>query len=178
MTDARRDLSALTGGRAGALAGKLTPRPAPTPAAEPTTEQEPAPAPPPATPPPRPRRRTAPTVAAGAESWRKQSWPAYIPAPLLERIRADVEDRTLGEWLLDAYEAVHDRLPARFPQRTPTAGLPPRTRRPRRGTGGLVEVQLRLTRAEVAVLEQRMDDLGGPSRSAFVTAVAELYLGS
>jgi hypothetical protein len=109
---------------------------------------------------------------------RKRSWPAYVPAPLLERIRGDVGDRTLGEWLLDAYEAVHDRLPARFPQRTPTAGLPPRTRRPRRGTGGLVEVQLRLTRAEVAVLEQRMDDLGGPSRSAFVTAVAELHLGS
>lgn len=188
MSDTRRDLSALTGGRADALTGKLAPRRQPTAPPTPPTSAEPAAAEPEET-------TSTPTASVneqgadqpisqeksgplqtGPDPTRKRSWPAYVPAPVLDRINADLNGRTLGEWLLDAYEAVNDELPQRFQQSTSTAGLPPRTARPRRNLGGTREVQWRLTHAEVAVLEARIAELGNPSRSAFITAIAELQL--
>ncbi|MEU8993187.1 hypothetical protein AB0C98_43555 [Streptomyces sp. NPDC048558] len=188
MSDTRRDLSALTGGRADALTGKLAPRRQPTtPPTSPTSAEPEAAAPEETTSAPAvavnkqdadqptAQEQSRPTTT-GPDPTRKRSWPAYVPAPVLDRINADLNGRTLGEWLLDAYEAINDELPQRFPQPTSTAGLPPRTARPRRNLGGAREVQWRFTHAEVAVLEARIAELGNPSRSAFITAIAELQL--
>lgn len=179
MSSGRRDLSALTSGRAGALTGKLGPRrtgdqPTPADPPAPVVDDTPPPDPAPVT---EPKKRKPKKTAPDPLSWQKRSWPAYMPRPVLEQVRADLGDRTLGEWLLDAYEAVNEQLPDRFTVRPSSAGLPPRTARPRRNVGGAQEVQLRLTGAEIDVLEARMTELGNPSRSAFVTAVAELALG-
>lgn len=190
MTSSERDLSALTRKRSSGLAGKLgapAERPAPAavsnPPPEPTEEQPPAleqvveePTPPP------PRRRTSrKPVEQGPkteESWRKRSWPVYLPGPVRQAITETKGGRSNGEWFLDAFEAVNEQLPDRFPDAAArrAAGLPPRTPRPRSGVEDPKETPLRLTGEEIAVVEARRVELGSPNRSEYATVIAELYI--
>lgn len=86
--------------------------------------------------------------------------------------------RSNGEWILDGFEAINDRLPERFPGAAArrASGLPPRTPRARSRVEDPKETPLRLTGAEIDVLEARRVELGSPNRSEFVTAIAELYI--
>lgn len=128
-----------------------------------------------------PRSRTRSAAAANEDQTRPIA--AYLPADLRRQvgIAAKQEDSTLGEWLLDAYEAVFDRLDEVYggPQdsgATRRSGLPQRRRRRREVEVG-VQVQFSLTGAELAVLEEHMSRLGVGSRSEFLTTIAELGLG-
>lgn len=187
MTD--RDLSAFrkpSSSRAGNLSGRLG-RSAHAPT-EPTPVQAQAAeddalvaSPVPTTPPSSAAARpgTPASRKASTAPDRKSSYSVYLPDDLLDRVAAQLDGRTLGEFVLDGYEQVHGDLPQRFrPPSTSTSGLPPRTRRPRRSAGTLRERHPRWTEVEFAVLEAQRLELGAPSRSEFVTAVLELYLGS
>ena len=184
MTGRERDLSAFSrppADRASGLAGRLPTRPAPAPPA-PAPE---APAatpdvPPPAqTPPAGTGKRVGKTPKLPAVPDLKGSYSVYLPDELLAQVAEQLAGRTLGEFVLDGYDEVYERLEQRFRPPGPSrSGLPPRTRRPRRATGPLRERHPRWTAAEYAVLEARRLELGAPSRSAFVTAILELYVGN
>ena len=103
--------------------------------------------------------------------------PIYLPAALLARLRTatTTTGESYSDWVLDAYEIVHDQLGERFaPVPMRRSGLPPRKRAPRRHVENPVAVQLRFTGGELRVLEQKRDAVGGPSRSAFYTAIVEM----
>jgi hypothetical protein len=58
------------------------------------------------------------------------------------------------------------------------SGLPARPRPPRKNIENAVGKQLRLTEDEIAVLDRKRAEVGNPSRSEFVTVLAELYLAT
>lgn len=186
MTD--RDLSAFRkpASRAGNLSGRLG-RSAhaptePTPVQAQGTEDDalgtsPLPTTPPSSAAARPSRPADKKASTARDV--KSSYSVYLPDDLLDRVATQLDGRTLGEFVLDGYEQVYGDLPQRFrPPSTSASGLPPRTRRPRRSAGTLRERHPRWTEVEFAVLEAQRLELGAPSRSEFVTAVLELYLGS
>lgn len=118
-------------------------------------------------------RRKAPTE----DDTTKQAVPIYLPAALLAQLRVatTATGESYSDWVLDGYEMVHDRLGERFaPVATRRSGLPPRRRAARRHVENPVAVQLRFTGAELRVLEQKREQVGGPSRSAFYTAIVEM----
>lgn len=190
MTSSERDLSALTRKRTSGLAGKLgAPAERPAPAAVPDPPHQPtadSPAPAqvvdgPAQ--PQPRRRASrkpaePTSPRAEESWRKRSWPVYLPGPVRQAITETKGGRSNGEWFLDAFEAVNDQLPDRFPAAAArrATGLPPRSPRPRSSVENPKETPLRLTGEEIDVVEARRVELGSPNRSEYATVIAELYI--
>lgn len=178
MTTDPRDLSALTTpppGRAAGLAGSLGPS-RPTRSPQPTT---------PAVPAALPDREEQPDTARARKRKpapaRKRPVAVYIPAATRARLRDKLAGDTYSGWVLNAYRRVHEQLGDVFePADTDTrdgSGLPVRPRGARRNVKDLTPLQLRLTDDELAVLERRRVELGGPSRSAFITAIIDLGLG-
>lgn len=116
-----------------------------------------------------------PAPAAGG----KRGTIAYLPAEVKARLEVVARDaaQTYTEWFLDQFDALYDELAEEFtppsPRRSP---LPVRARAPRRrvGLGPLTMLQLRLTGDELAAIDERRMQLGGPSRSEFVTRIIEL----
>ncbi|MBW8764539.1 MAG: hypothetical protein JF592_18495 [Microbacterium sp.] len=109
--------------------------------------------------------------------------PAYIEPDVLAAVRvakrkgvpAGQPETTYDELLLDAIDDLGaDRIREAFnPTAAEGAGLVSRRPRRARGTGG-VQIQLRLSKGQQAQLQLLMDDVGAPSRSAFVSMVFRL----
>lgn len=118
-------------------------------------------------------KKALPPAPAG----RKRPYPAYLPGPLTDRLKEAAGTTSYAEWVLDAYRRVHTRLEEVFgPPAADDSGLPPRPRPPRRHVERLTSIQLRLTEQEIDVLERKRAELGGPSKSEFITALVELRL--
>jgi hypothetical protein len=189
-----RNVSSLVSRRAAALP---SPPPLPTPPAaaerpveQPSAAEHPA-APATTTTRPRPAPRTTPKRprAAGgrgraaADRADDQTRPVtvYLPAELAGRVRdAALDERlSLGEWLLDAYDRLFDRLDDVYaPQeeaRRPS-GLPARRRPRRRTVASGTQLQFALTGQELAVLDEHRDRVGVDSRSEWFTTIAEMAL--
>jgi hypothetical protein len=136
-----------------------------------------------ASPPPRqaPRSKAAhrnPALVVAAAGG-KRGTIAYLPAEVKARLEVAARDaaQTYTEWFLDQFDALYDQLAEEFtppPQRR--SPLPARAKAPRRrvGLGPLTMLQLRLTGEELAAIDERRAQLGGPSRSEFVTRIIEL----
>jgi hypothetical protein len=114
-----------------------------------------------------------------ADAGAKRGTIAYLPTEVKARleIATRAAAQTYTEWFLDQFDALYDQLAEEFPpppqRRSP---LPTRTRPPRRrvGLGPSTMLQLRLTSAELAAIDERRAQLGRPSRSEFVTRIIEL----
>lgn len=119
-------------------------------------------------------RKAKPPVPGG----RKRPYPVYLPGPLADRLKEAAGVTSYAEWVLAAYRRVHTRLVDVFgpPPAADDSGLPPRPRSPRRHVEKPTAIQLRLTEQEIDVLERKRAELGGPSKSEFITAVVELQL--
>jgi hypothetical protein len=118
-------------------------------------------------------KKAKPPAPAG----RKRPYSAYLPGSLADRLKEAAGTTSYAEWVLDAYRRVHTRLEEVFgPPAADDSGLPPRPRPPRRHVERLTSIQLRLTEQEIDVLERKRAELGGPSKSEFITAVVELHL--
>jgi hypothetical protein len=122
-------------------------------------------------------RRNLPPVAAATGG--KRGTIAYLPAEVKARLEVVARDatQTYTEWFLYQFDALYDQLAEEFtppPQRR--SPLPARTRPPRRriGPGPSTMLQLRLTSEELAAIDERRAQLGGPSRSEFITRIIEL----
>lgn len=118
------------------------------------------------------RRGTASEAAAA-----KVPVIVYVPADLLRRLREiTVRDATsYGAWFLDRFDEFYDELATIYqPPAERRSPLPPRRRESRRRVDTPTQLQLRITGDELAVIDQRMAELGAPSRSEFVTAVIKL----
>jgi hypothetical protein len=118
-----------------------------------------------------------PPVAAAAGG--KRGTIAYLPAEVKARLEIAARDaaQTYTEWFLYQFDALYDQLAEEFtppPQRR--SPLPARARAPRRrvGPGPSTMLQLRLTSGELAAIDERRAQLGGPSRSEFITRIIEL----
>lgn len=104
----------------------------------------------------------------------------YVPVDLLERLRQTSRSRelTYAELVVEATEAHLDEVAVRFtpqqPQTTGT-GMPARPVRQRPEPG--VQVQIRLDGHQVRWLDQQVEHLGAPSRSALVAALLQAHLG-
>lgn len=190
MTSDPRDLSALRTppDRAAGLGGLLgKPRSErPTPESAPSAEQQAPPADSPQTLPvqdvaaPRSKPKAKPRRVADDDENKKQAVPVYLPGPLFAQVKgaAGQAGMTYTDWLLDVYERVHAELDTVFTRPAPRqSGLPPRKPQ-RRRVDTPTPVQLRLTGVELAVLEARREEVGGPSRSEFWTKIADLGLGA
>jgi hypothetical protein len=129
-------------------------------------------------------RASYPTNGVGnrvpiADAGAKRGTIAYLPTEVKARleIATRAAAQTYTEWFLNQFDALYDQLVEEFPpppqRRSP---LPTRTRPPRRrvGLGPSTMLQLRLTTAELAAIDERRAQLGGPSRSEFVTRIIEL----
>jgi len=104
---------------------------------------------------------------------------AYLPAEVKARLEvaARTAAQTYTEWFLYQFDALYDQLAEEFtppPQRR--SPLPARARAPRRriGPGPSTMLQLRLTSEELAAIDERRAQLGGPSRSEFITRIIEI----
>lgn len=118
-------------------------------------------------------KKAKPPAPAG----RKRPYSAYLPGSLADRLKEAAGTTSYAEWVLDAYRRVHTRLEEVFgPPAADDSGLPPRPRPPRRHVERLTSIQLRLTEQEIDVLERKRAELGGPSKSEFITALVELGL--
>jgi hypothetical protein len=156
----------------------------PTPESLPSAAQEASPVDSPPTPPaqdvaaPRTKPKAKPRRAADDDENKKQAVPVYLPGPLFSQVKAAAGQAgmTYTDWLLDVYERVHSQLDTVFTRPAPRqSGLPPRKPQ-RRRVDTPTPVQLRLTGVELAVLEARREEVGGPSRSEFWTKIAQLGL--
>lgn len=109
---------------------------------------------------------------------RKRPYPVYLPGALADRLKEVAGVTSYAGWVLDAYRHVHGRLADVFglPASPDDSGLPPRPRSPRRRVEKPTALQLRMTEQEIDVLERKRAELGGPSKSEFITAVVELHL--
>lgn len=178
MTENRRDLSALsTPPRRGAgLAGGLPPRGS-APSAPESTETQDEETTGDSAEERSKRARKQPMSRAPTSSGRKKPWTVYIPVDVADEVEQALDGKPWTAWVLDAYRHVHARLTERFvPAEADDSGLPTRPMGARRDVDHPREKQLRLTDAEIRVLESKMESLGGPTRSAFITAVVELRL--
>lgn len=115
------------------------------------------------------------TVATGA----KRGTIAYLPIEVKARLEVATRAaaHTYTEWFLDQFDALYDQLVDEFPPpRQRRSPLPTRARPPRRrvGLGPSTMLQLRLTTEELAAIDERRAQLGGPSRSEFITRIIEL----
>lgn len=117
----------------------------------------------------------APAPPAGG----KRGTIAYLPTDVKARLEVVAQQaaQTYTEWFLDQFDALYDQLADEFtppPQRR--SPLPARARAPRRrvSLGPSTMLQLRLTSDELAAIDERRAQLGGPSRSEFVTRIIEL----
>lgn len=104
---------------------------------------------------------------------------AYLPTELKARLEdaARGAQQTYTEWFLDQFDLLYDELVKEFePPQQRRSPLPVRARGRRRrvGLGPATMVQLRLTREELAAIDERCEQLGAPSRSEFVTRIIEL----
>lgn len=121
-------------------------------------------------------RNPAPVVAAAGG---KRGTIAYLPAEVKARLEVAARDaaQTYTEWFLDQFDALYDQLAEEFtPPQQRRSPLPARAKAPRRrvGLGPSTMLQLRLTGDELAAIDERRAQLGGPSRSEFVTRIIEL----
>lgn len=196
MTGPTRDVKSLVRRRAEGLPGPGTlPPAAPVPVDRPAAERpepEPsapagrselhAPSQPRRQPPKRKARAAAPPVAPTArEVDQTRPVTVYLPGDLAGEVReaARLDRVTLAEWLLDAYDRLYDRLDAVFaPGETERrrSGLPARRRARRHGLASGMQLQLALTDAELAVLDDHQTRLGVESRSEWFTTIAQLGL--
>lgn len=98
----------------------------------------------------------------------------YLPPELLEQVKetARAKRTTYAELLVDAFDVLDDVSIAEEFQlaSVTTASRMPRRAKLPRGTAG-IQRQLRLDDEQIAWLDQKVTDLGAPSRSALVTAV-------
>lgn len=158
--------------RSEGLAGRLSPRPAPPPAAEPASEPEEQPArrKKPAT--PRYGRRTA----AGSGS---QTIVVYVNASVRSRLRVYAGERSYTEVVLEALDATHARLQAKFttPAAPPNSLFAGRGRpRRRRHEEPQVQISLRPLRDDITVIDRLQAQVDAPSRSALINAALDEHL--
>jgi len=176
-----RDLSALRGGLTGLRPPPAAAAPSPIPA-----QPDPAPDHAPGDRParedrPRPRRRTPKVAAPSASTSGKRPVQVYLAATTKEAMEraANGAGVTLTEWLLDTFDRLDGELQDHFAPPAPRrSSLPPRTRVVRARSEASSSVQLRLTDEELEVLDGRAEELGVPSRSAFLARVVELGLSA
>lgn len=103
----------------------------------------------------------------------------YLPPGLLAAVREAVHHArtTYADLLIDAFEVLHEEeISRKFTVETviTSSGMPRRAPR-KRGEAG-IQIQLRLDGLQVAWLDERVVELGAPSRSALVSAVFKLYV--
>lgn len=129
----------------------------------------------------RPAKAPAPARVKASEtvSGAPRNVGVYLAPELLDRVKEAVHDQriTYADLLVDAFEVLDDAGVANEfrPESVTTAsGMPRRVRRPR-GTPG-IQIQLRLDDLQIAWLDQKVIDLGAPSRSALVSAVFAKFL--
>lgn len=151
-----------------------------TPAGSPRDLTQPAP----------PPRQEEEPPAAGSSVTQRTPAPANVPvspkrgtiAYLPAELKAQMEDaarraqQTYTDWFLDQFDVLYDELAEEFePPQQRRSPLPVRARARRRrvGLGPSTMVQLRLTREELAAIDERREQLGAPSRSEFVTRIIE-----
>ena len=103
----------------------------------------------------------------------------YLPPALHESVKEAARRgrTTYGDLLVDAFDSIDESLLARHfnPRTAITSGsMPRRTRRPR-GTAG-IQIQVRLDDSQLQWLDNKVADLGAPSRSALVSAAYQLHI--
>ena len=169
------DLASAFTPRASSLAGRLAPLPQPTapegltPGAAPDATESPA-HPPEAA-------GDRPPTAQGA----LRTVIAYVPATTRDRLRAAAgENRTQTDVVLAALDATHLDLGDAFCDTRPHAGslFTGPGRRRRRHTEPQVQISLRLTTGDLAVLDRLTVDVGAPNRSALVSEALARHLSS
>lgn len=103
----------------------------------------------------------------------------YLPEPLLARLRRAKHDfgGQYADFLMDAFDATSDEvLSEKFrPEAEPTSGRAPR-RQPRPTNVAGLQVQLRLTKGQIAWIDELRERIGAPSRSRLSATVLDLYL--
>lgn len=169
MTGRARDLSALGPPPRPAEQVEVV-APPPAPAFPVVADPDPAPGAPAS----REQRKTPRKTAAAPGLTGTRAVAVHLPGPLAAQLKAAVTeaDCTYAEWVLDVFDRHHERLPDLFEgaaARRAASGLPPRHRTARRRVESPTQVQLRLTPAELAVLDRCRAGLGGVSRSDFVS---------
>lgn len=105
----------------------------------------------------------------------------YVPLDLLTRLRQTSRSRelTYAELVVEAAEAHLDEMATAFVQgqgHSTRSGMPVRPIRQRSDPG--VQVQIRLDGHQVAWLDQQVERLGAPSRSALVAGLLRAHLGA
>lgn len=164
--------SAFGTARSEGLAGRLPPRPVPPPAPEPASEPEGQPArrKKPATP------RSGPRAPAGSGS---RTIVVYVNASVRGRLRVHGGERSYTEVVLEALDATHARLQAKFntPAAPPNSLFAGRGRpRRRRHEEPQVQISLRPLRDDVTVIDRLQAQVGAPSRSALINAALDEHL--
>lgn len=103
----------------------------------------------------------------------------YLPESLLGRLRRAKHDfgGQYADFLMDAFDATSDEvLSEKFrPEAEPTSGRAPR-RQPRPTNVAGLQVQLRLTKGQIAWIDELRERVGAPSRSRLSATVLDLYL--
>ena len=138
---------------------------------QPQAAEKPVPAPPTA---------AAPASAAGTSSPKNVT--VYLPTATASalRQRAKSAELTLAEVVAQAFggvsaEELRSALNPAEPQ-APAGGMPVRAKRHPKGGG--VQVQLRLDDAQRTWIDNKVDELDAPSRTALIAAVLSLHLGT
>lgn len=101
----------------------------------------------------------------------------YLPAPVLDRLKRERGRRkmTYTDLLVMAFDELsQDQLLEALGYKPQGSGMP-RRRGAGRGQGG-IQVQLRLDQLQRSWLDQQVQALGAPSRSALVAAVFDFWL--
>jgi hypothetical protein len=116
-----------------------------------------------------------------ADATKVTNMAVYLPEPLLAKLRQAKRDfgGQYADILMDAFDDTNDEtLSKKFkPDPEPTTGRAPR--RPQRPTDVAgVQVQLRLTKGQIAWVDELKERVGAPSRSRLSATVLDLYLAS
>ncbi|VWX51480.1 conserved hypothetical protein [Micrococcus luteus] len=101
----------------------------------------------------------------------------YLPAPVLDRLKRERGRRkmTYTDLLVMAFDELsQEQLLEALGYKPQGSGMP-RRRGAGRGQGG-IQVQLRLDQLQRSWLDQQVQALGAPSRSALVAAVFDFWL--
>lgn len=104
-----------------------------------------------------------------------------VPTSLVYAARAAQKETgdTVETWFLDAFDAVFDQLDEAYRRvrADRQSGVPVRQRRQRQSKWDpLMPYALRLTPEELAVLEERVTEVGAPSKADCVTTIVRLRL--
>ena len=119
----------------------------------------------------------APTVDPQEDELVVSNVAIYLPAPVLDRLKRERGRRkmTYTDLLVMAFDELsQEQLLEALGYKPQGSGMP-RRRGAGRGQGG-IQVQLRLDQLQRSWLDQQVQALGAPSRSALVAAVFDFWL--